>query len=50
MAMNGKPKNPVVSQTSRLDVSGDTGLVFSRHWDPEEVGCNARDGMSMLAR
>lgn len=27
-----------------------TQMVFSRHWNPEEVGSNAREGMGVLPR
>lgn len=25
-------------------------LVFSKHWNPEDVGCNASEGMDLLAK
>lgn len=44
-AMNGKSKDPVVSQFMRLDVT--TGL--QHHWDGEEVDSNAGEGTDFLA-
>lgn len=42
---NRRPKNPVVVQSKRLDVSA----VYRICSNPEEVGSNASEGMDLLA-
>ena len=46
LAMNRKPKNPVVVQSTNLL----SQLVFSMRWSPEEVGSNTTEGMDLLVR
>lgn len=48
LAVNRMSKNPVVAQSTRLDVS--SYLVFSIHCHPKEGGSNTSEGMDMLAR
>jgi hypothetical protein len=43
---NRRPKNPVVVQSKRLDVSA----VYRICSNPEEVGSNASEGMDLLKK
>jgi hypothetical protein len=48
VAVSGRSKNPVVVQFMRLHALA--GYQCLLHWNPEDMGSNANEGMDLLAR